>query len=220
MFHYAGIQRSQTILSQITIPALEKVALCYLDNMMTLLNHLKQQSLMSLPLQHLRIEASFFGELELVRLLTQTSSLTTLELAEVEDASSTSPLRPRPRSWIGLKLETLSLYRCTTVDWDTLQTFVELRLLAHDRVYPQQAMLPKLTLPPMASYSAETSASSSTSTTMTTLCHPHPTHALVHPTSYGRLHSVPPNVSSFSWLLRLKNLDLMQCHQIGKEMVQ
>jgi hypothetical protein len=88
MFHYVGIQRSQTILSQIAIPALEKVALCYLDNMMTLLNHLKQQSLMSLPLQHLRIEASFFGELELVRLLTQTSSLTTLELAEVEDASS------------------------------------------------------------------------------------------------------------------------------------
>jgi hypothetical protein len=85
MFHYTGIQCSRMILSQIAIPALKKVALCYLDNVTTLLNHLKQQSLTSLPLQHLRIEVSFFGELELVRLLTQTSSLTMLEL---EDASS------------------------------------------------------------------------------------------------------------------------------------
>jgi hypothetical protein len=87
-FHYAGIQRTRTILSQIVFPALEKVALCYMDNVTTLLNHLKRQSLTSLPLHHLRIEASFFGELELVRLLTRTSSLTTLELVDVEDASS------------------------------------------------------------------------------------------------------------------------------------
>ena len=32
--------------------------------------------------------ASFFGELELVKLLTRTSSLTMLELVDVEDASS------------------------------------------------------------------------------------------------------------------------------------
>jgi hypothetical protein len=87
-FHYAGIQRTRTILSQIAFPAIEKVALCYMDNVTTLLNHLKRQSLTSLPLQHLRIEASFFGELELVRLLSRTSSLTTLELVDVEDASS------------------------------------------------------------------------------------------------------------------------------------
>jgi hypothetical protein len=76
------------ILSQVTFPVLEKVALCYLDNVTTLLNHLKQQSLTSLPLRHLRIEVSFVGKLELVRLPTQTSLLTTLELVEVEDASS------------------------------------------------------------------------------------------------------------------------------------
>jgi hypothetical protein len=87
-FHYAGIQRTRTILSQIAFPALEKVALCYMDNVTTLLNHLKRQSLTSLPLRQLRIEASFFGELELVRLLSRTSSLTTLELVDVEDASS------------------------------------------------------------------------------------------------------------------------------------
>ena len=88
-FHYAGIQRTRTILSQIVFPALEKVALCYMDNVTTLLNHLKRQSLTSLPLRHLRIEASFFGELELVKLLARISSLTTLELVDVEDASST-----------------------------------------------------------------------------------------------------------------------------------
>ncbi|KAF8463554.1 hypothetical protein DFH94DRAFT_616711, partial [Russula ochroleuca] len=119
-------------LSQIAIPALKKVALCYLDNVTTLLNHLKQQSLTSLPLQHLRIKVSFFGELELVRLLTQTSSLTMLEL---EDASSSlikslSTLATTT-NWICPELETLSLYRCTTVDWDALWTFVELHLLAH-----------------------------------------------------------------------------------------
>ena len=87
-FHYSGIQRTRTILSQIAFPALEKIALCYMDNVTSLLNHLKRQSLTSLPLRHLRIEASFFGELELVKLLSRTSSLTTLELVEVEDASS------------------------------------------------------------------------------------------------------------------------------------
>ena len=87
-FHYAGIQRTRTILSQLAFPALEKVAFCYMDNVTSLLNHLKRQSLTSLPLHHLRIEASFFGELELVKLLTRTSSLTTLELVDVEDASS------------------------------------------------------------------------------------------------------------------------------------
>jgi len=86
--HYMGIQRTRTILSQITFPALEKVALCYMNNVTTLLNHLKRQSLTSLPLQQLRIEVSFFGELELARLLSRTSSLTTLELVDVEDASS------------------------------------------------------------------------------------------------------------------------------------
>lgn len=226
-FHYAGIQRTRTILSQIAFPALEKVALCYMDNVTTLLNHLKRQSLTSLPLQHLRIEASFFGELELVRLLSRTSSLTTLELVDVEDASSSlikSLSAPTTTTtWICPKLETLSLDGCTTLDWDALRTFVESRLPAHVRAYPRQAVPPMLTLAPPVSYSAQASNSNSTSnstTTTTTLRQPHPTHALAHPTSHGRSHSVPPNVSSFSWPLRLRSLDLSRCHQIGKEMVQ
>ncbi|KAH9002746.1 hypothetical protein EDB86DRAFT_2800354 [Lactarius hatsudake] len=211
-FHYSGIQRTRTILSQIAFPALEKVALCYMDNVTSLLNHLKRQSLTSLPLRHLRIEASFFGELELVKLLSRTSSLTTLELVEVEDASSSlirSLSAPTATTtWICPKLETLSLEGCTTLDWDALRTFVESRLPAHVRAYPRQAVPPMLTLPAPASYSA------------LTLRQPHPTHALTQPTSHGRSHSVPPNASSYSWPLRLKDLDLTRCHQIGKEMVQ
>ncbi|KAI9451404.1 hypothetical protein F5148DRAFT_547695, partial [Russula earlei] len=158
--HYAGIQRTRTILSQLAFPALEKVALCYMDNVTSLLDHLKRQSLTSLPLQHLRIEASFFGELELVKLLTRTSSLTTLELVDVEDASSgliKSLSAPKTTTtWICPKLETLNLDGCTTLDWDSLRTFVESRLPAHVRAYPRQAIPPMLTLPTPTSYSALT----------------------------------------------------------------
>ncbi|KAN0105380.1 hypothetical protein V8E52_011089 [Russula decolorans] len=100
------------------------LALCYMDNTTTLLNHLKRQSLTLLPLQHLRIEASFFGELELVRLPSWTSSLTMLGLVDVEDAFSSlikSLSAPTTTtSWICPKLETLSLDGCTTLDWDAL----------------------------------------------------------------------------------------------------
>lgn len=98
-FHYAGIQRTRTIFSQLAFPALEKVAFCYMDNVTSLLNHLMRQSLTSLPLQQLRIEASFFGELELIKLLTRTPSLTTLELVDVEDASS-SLIKVRDTSFL------------------------------------------------------------------------------------------------------------------------
>jgi hypothetical protein len=89
-----------------------------------------------------------------------------------------------------------------------------------------------LTLPAPTSYSALTATATtttasgtvatttSTAASSTTLRQPHPTHALAHPTSHGRSHSVPPNASSFSWPLRLRSLDLTRCHQIGKEMVQ
>jgi hypothetical protein len=110
--HYAGIQRARTILSQLAFPALEMVAFCYMDNVTSLLNHLKRQSLTSLPLRHLRIEQSFFGELELVGLLTRTSSLTTLELVDVEDASS-SLIKVRPCDSAVGDLRDTDVYVCT-----------------------------------------------------------------------------------------------------------
>jgi hypothetical protein len=127
-------------------------------------------------------------------------------------------------TWICPKLERLNLDGCTTLEWDSLRTFVESRLPAPVRAYPRQAVPPMLTLPPLTSASSASASASSVATTTssstTTLRQPHPTHALAHPTLHGRSHSVPPNVSSFSWPLRLKSLDLTRCHQIGREMVQ
>ncbi|KAI0052708.1 hypothetical protein FA95DRAFT_1257354 [Auriscalpium vulgare] len=214
-FYYAGIQRTRTILSQLTFPALEKIELCYMDNVTPVLHHLKRQSLTSLPLRHLRVEASFFNELELVKFLGRVSSLTTLELVDVEDASSnllkglSAP--SVTQSWICPKLETLSLDGCTTLDWDALRSFVESRLPAHARAYPRQAVPPMISLPAPASYSS------------LSLRQPHPSSiaAIAHHPSHGRSHSAPPNTSvPFAWPQRLKAIDLTRCHQISKEAIQ
>ncbi|KAI0061401.1 hypothetical protein BV25DRAFT_1805627 [Artomyces pyxidatus] len=215
-FYYAGIQRTRTILSQVSFPALENVELCYMDNVTPVLHHLKRQSLTSLPLRHLRIEASFFNEPEFVKLLSRIPSLTTLELVDVEDASSnllkglSAP--SVTQSWICPKLETLSLDGCTTLDWDALRSFVESRLPAHARAYPRQVVPPMISLPAPASYS------------VLSLRQPHPSPsslAIAHLPSHGRSQSAPPNTSvPFVWPQRLKSIDLTRCHQISKEMVQ
>ncbi|KAI0299497.1 hypothetical protein BC826DRAFT_994774 [Russula brevipes] len=70
-------------------------------------------------------------------------------------------------------------------------------LPAHVHAYPQQAAPPMVTLPAPASYSAF--ASTATTTTGTT------TLRQAHPAPLGCSHLVPPNVSSFSWPLRLKS---------------
>jgi hypothetical protein len=87
-FYYAGIMRTRTILNQLTFPALQTLELCYLDDLTPLLDRLKQQSLTSFPLRHLRIESSFFNELKFVSLLGRLPSLMSLELVDCEDASS------------------------------------------------------------------------------------------------------------------------------------
>ncbi|KAA1469883.1 hypothetical protein DENSPDRAFT_773527 [Dentipellis sp. KUC8613] len=220
-FYYAGIHRTRTILSQLLFPALERMDLCYMDNVTPVLHHLKRQSLTSLPLRHLRIEASFFNELELVKLLGRISSLTTLELVDVEDASSnllkglSAPAVAQ--SWICPKLDTLNLDGCTSLDWDALRTFVESRLPAHVRAYPRQAAPPQVTLPAPTVYSASVAAN---------LRHPHhprtrSSSPLPHTPSHSRSLSAPPNTSvPLVWPQRLKCVDLTRCHQISKEMVQ
>jgi hypothetical protein len=80
--------RTRTILNQLTFPALQTLELCYLDDLTPLLDRLKQQSLTSFPLRHLRIESSFFNELKFVSLLGRLPSLMSLELVDCEDASS------------------------------------------------------------------------------------------------------------------------------------
>lgn len=87
-FYYAGNMRVRTLLSQISFPALESLEFCYLDNLTPILEYLRQQSLTSLPLRHLRIESSFFNESKFVNLLKRLNSITTLELIDIEDVSS------------------------------------------------------------------------------------------------------------------------------------
>lgn len=86
-FYFSGNIRTRLLLSQISFPALESLELSYLDNMTPIIEHLRQQSLTSLPLRHLRIESSFFNEHKFVNLLKRLMSLTTLELVDVEDIS-------------------------------------------------------------------------------------------------------------------------------------
>ena len=87
-FYYSGAIRTRTILSLLSCPALESVDLCFLDNVSPMIEHLRRQSLTFLPLRRLRIESCFFSELKLARFLRRVPSLTTLELVDVEDASS------------------------------------------------------------------------------------------------------------------------------------
>ncbi|KAG6331362.1 hypothetical protein ID866_7729 [Astraeus odoratus] len=86
-FYYAGNMRTRLLLSQISFPALEYLDLGFLDNLTPVLEHLRQQSLTSLPLRHLRIESGFFNENKFINLLKRLMSLTTLELVDIEDVS-------------------------------------------------------------------------------------------------------------------------------------
>lgn len=86
-FYYSGILRTRTILSLLSFPALERIDLCFLDNVAPVVEHLRRQSLTSLPLRHLRIESSFFNEIKLMRLLRRLPALTSLDLVDIEDVS-------------------------------------------------------------------------------------------------------------------------------------
>jgi hypothetical protein len=86
-FYYSGSCRTQTILSQVSFPALQNIEICYLDDVNPFLDLLHRQSLSSLPLTNLRIESGFFSDHKLIRLLHRLTTLTTLKLVDVEDAS-------------------------------------------------------------------------------------------------------------------------------------
>lgn len=87
-FYYCGNVRTRMILSLLSFPALERIELCFLDNVSPIVEHLRRQSLTRLPLRHLRIESSYFNELKLLRLLRRLPALTTLEFVDAEDVSS------------------------------------------------------------------------------------------------------------------------------------
>ncbi|KAG6377086.1 hypothetical protein JVT61DRAFT_1137 [Boletus reticuloceps] len=192
-FYYAGNMRVRMLLSQISFPALESLEFCYLDNLTRILEYLRQQSLTSLPLRHLRIESSFFNESKFVTLLKRLMSLTTLELIDIEDVSGfllkSLSTPPNSHPWICPKLEHLSLDGCTSLEWDSLRSFVESRLSGKS---------PQLPSSPMTAMRGVSSASAS---------------AHIHALAAGRCSSLPAP-------RRLTSIDITHCHQINKEMVQ
>lgn len=192
-FYYAGNMRTRLLLSQITFPALEAVDLGYLDNLTPILEHLRQQSLTSLPLRHLRIESSLFNESKFVNLLRRLMSLTTLELIDIEDIScfllKSLSAPPASHPWISPKLERLNLDGCTTLEWDALRTLVESRLAGKPSVSASATAGPR----PVSSASAS---------------------AYIHALASTRCNSPVPGPR------RLSSIDVTRCHQISKEMVQ
>lgn len=193
-FYYAGNIRTRLLLSQVTFPALQSLDLSYLDNLTPILEHLRQQSLTSLPLQHLRIESSLFNESKFVNLLRRLMSLTTLELIDIEDIScfllKNLSAPPASHPWICPKLERLNLDGCTTLEWDALRTLVESRLSG------KLSQLPSSATPgprPVSSASAS---------------------AYIHSLASTRCSSPVPGPR------RLSSVDVTRCHQISKEMVQ
>lgn len=191
-FYYAGNMRTRRLLSQVTFPALESLDLGYLDNLTPILEHLRQQSLTSLPLRHLRIESSLFNESKLINLLRRLMSLTTLELVDIEDIScfllKSLSAPPASHPWIIPKLERLNLDGCTTLEWDALRTLVESRL-AGKSSHVSTAATPR----PVSSASAS---------------------AYIHALASTRCNSPVPGPR------RLSSIDVTRCHQISKEMVQ
>ncbi|KAL0580627.1 hypothetical protein V5O48_001357 [Marasmius crinis-equi] len=217
-FYYSGNVFTRQIMRQISLPNLESLEMCYLENVSQVLQLLYEQSLTRLPLKHLRIESCLFNELKFVNLLRRLPSLATLELVDTEDASSSflkvnllvplcSPnwsltsifqALSSPQSWVCPRLESVVFDGCTCFDWDSLRTFVESRLPANS--YPQYQSVEAFRSRNMVGSSASASASAS---------------------AFGRR----PIVKSASRAVlpgpkRIRSMDVTRCSQISKEMVQ
>ncbi|KAI0775543.1 hypothetical protein BD413DRAFT_470375 [Trametes elegans] len=226
-FYYSGNLRTRTVFSLLSFPALERIELCYLDNVSPILESLRKQSLTMLPLRHLRIESCFLNELRFARLLPRLPALNTLELVDVEDVTSNLMRNfatpPVSQTWVCPKLTSLSLEGCTAIEWETLRSIVESRLPPHSRAFPRQPTPQEAPTPTRGSMSmssasassqrptAFSSSSSSASAFATTA------HILSHQPSAPALSSTSQTIGR---PVRLESIDLTRCHQIGKEMVQ
>lgn len=88
LFYYAGIALARQIMAQVTFPNLESLEMCFMENVTPVLQFLYTQALTRLPMKTLKIETCLFSELKFLNLLRRLPSLTTLELVDVDDASS------------------------------------------------------------------------------------------------------------------------------------
>jgi len=152
-------------------------------------------------LRHLRIESSFFNELKFVNFLCRLPSLVSLELVDCEDASS-HLLKGLTTTCVGStlvcpKLETLSLDGCTNLDWDSLRTFIEVRIPGRSFACHWQPHNRRLLTDSIASVSSAS--------------------------TYAQLRHGPAPATKPIGIpqpKRLRSIDVTRCHQISKEMVQ
>ncbi|KAG7088354.1 hypothetical protein E1B28_012358 [Marasmius oreades] len=195
-FYYSGNVFTRTIMRQISLPNLESLEMCYLENVSQVLQLLYEQALTRLPLKYLRIESCLFNELKFVNLLRRLPSLATLDLVDTEDASSSFlKALSSPQSWVCPRLETVVFDGCTSFDWDSLRTFVESRLPANS--YPQYQSIEAFRSRNIAVASSSASA-----------C------ARRRPIVRSASHAVLPGPK------RIRSMDVTRCNQISKEMVQ
>ncbi|KAF7346422.1 F-box domain-containing protein [Mycena sanguinolenta] len=203
-FYSAGIAMTQQLMAQFSFPNLECLELCFLENVTPILQLVYTQALTRLPLRHLRIETCVFNELKLLNLLRRLTSLVSLELVDCEEASSglfrgLSGSQP----WVCPKLESLTLDGCTSLDWDSLRTFVESRLPANSYAYSH-----------FQNGAQGFRSSQATITSASTAAAAHARLRSSHPPA----RNVHPPV--FLGPIRLRAIDVTRCSQISKEMVQ
>lgn len=216
-FYYSGNLRTRTVLTLLSFPALERLELCYLDNVSPMLEALRRQSLTVLPLRHLRVESCFFNELRFARLLPRLPALTSLELVDVEDVTSnlmrvSAAVRltlgdnddrsscypqnlatpPVSQTWVCPKLTTLSVEGCSSLEWETLRSIVESRLPPHSRAFPRQPQPP----PHVTQASAAEPAVAMSSASSQHQHHPH--HARQAMSSAGLMSSASSSASAFA----------------------
>lgn len=88
IFSMAGGARVQNLLSHLVLPSLESLELTLLSNIDMVLSCMDRQAAAPLPLRRLRIDGCEFSEVVLLRFLSRTTALTTLELVDMDDVSS------------------------------------------------------------------------------------------------------------------------------------
>ncbi|OBZ71454.1 hypothetical protein A0H81_08764 [Grifola frondosa] len=197
-FYYSGVLRTRTILNQLSFPSLERIELCFLDNVSPIVEHLRCQSLTSLPLRHLRIESCFFNELKCFVKFDEESLYATcipyMDMPEAHQSQSGGLHVPG--------LGGASLVR-------------RVRLPAQSRAFPRQLVTHSQPALPMSSTSGPPRSVSTSMSSASSFA----THAHI----LSRTPATPtptPALVSLGWPQRLHSIDLTRCHQISKEMVQ
>ncbi|KAH8825336.1 hypothetical protein DL96DRAFT_177833 [Flagelloscypha sp. PMI_526] len=189
-FYYSGITLTTHIMNNALLPCLEILELHYLENIAPIMNRLYEQALTRLPLKKLKVVSCGFNELQFANVLRKLPSLTTLEFMACEDISS-ALLKALSTT------QPLACPRLTTLVLDQCTNFSwdSLRTFVETRFFLSTKTLP----------SRNTNQTSSASTA-----------AAAH--AWSQAHSMPH--SALPPPLRLQTIDVTQCTQIGKEMVQ